>query len=174
MKFKSKFIALLLALVIMSLAAFVVYAGLHFSGGPGFGSGSVIIDVAIAGFGNDLSTTTVTATITDGDNLTAICRNNGGNIAPGQNPVNITGISAAQSVNPSTNGSANAYFHIDVIESAGITWSVAGCPNKNWTVTDLLGGITINLLAANGTDSVSQNYSCYVNELDRIIACTAQ
>lgn len=170
---RSKFFTVFITILVLASSAIIAWAGLHVVGGAGFGSGSVLIDLTIAGISNNRAAT-VTATITDGTNLTAVCRNNGGNIAYGQNPVNLVGISASQTVSPNNNGSADLNLHMDVIQLAGITWEVAGCPNRNWTVTDLLGGIQVNLTASDGSFTDIQNYSCFVNELDRVIACTRQ
>ena len=71
---KSKFFRLFLTVFILASSALIVWAGLHVIGGAGFGSGSVIIDLTVAGISNN-RTATVTATITDGYNLTAVCRN---------------------------------------------------------------------------------------------------
>jgi hypothetical protein len=168
---KSYFSKLFITLTILALSALVVWGGLGFSGGAGFGSGSVIIDTELHGVGN-ARPATVTATISDGVNLTAVCRNNGGNIAYGQNPVNIANITVSQVVAPDGQGNAQGDFHIDVIAASGITWDIAGCPNKNWTVTDLLGHINVHLVATDGTFTDTLDYSCFVNEINRIIACT--
>jgi hypothetical protein len=168
---KSKFMTMLVVLIILASSALTVWAGLHFSGGAGFGSGSVIINVSMVGVSGG-RTATVNATITDGYNLTAVCRNNGGNIAYGQRPVNLSNISASQVVTADSNGNATSNFRIDVISQAGITWQVAGCPNKNWRVTDLLGGIHVSLTASDGSFTDTQHYSCFVSDIDRIISCT--
>jgi hypothetical protein len=168
---KSKFFKTLIVLAILASTAVVALAGLTFVGGAGFGSGSVIIDARLVGISGSRATT-ITATITDGVNLTAVCKNNGGNIAYGQNPINLVGISAAQTISPDSNGNANTHFRINIINEAGINWQVAGCPNKNWTVTDLLGGIHVNLTASDGSFTDTLNYSCFVNDIGSTIACT--
>jgi hypothetical protein len=168
---RSYFYKLFIALVIISISALAVWAGLGFSGGAGFGSGSVIIDASLRGVSN-ARPATITATITDGGPLTAVCRNNGGNIAYGQNPVTLSNISATQTVTPNSLGNADSHFHIDVIAAGGITWQVAGCPNKNWTVTDLLGSINVQLVASDGTFTDTLNYACFTNEIAHVIACT--
>ena len=70
---KSKFIKMLIVLMILTSSALVVWAGLHFSGGAGFGSGSIRIHAELVGVSGG-RTATVTTTITNGYNLTAICR----------------------------------------------------------------------------------------------------
>jgi hypothetical protein len=166
---KSKFFTTLIVLVILASSALTVWAGLHFSGGAGFGSGSIVIDAELAGISGGRSAT-VTATVTSGAGLTAVCRNKGGNIAYGQNAVNVTGLSASQTVSPDRNGSATVHFRINLTQ--GVSARAAGCPNGNWKVTDLLGGVNVNLTATDGRFTDSQNYSCFVSEVDSIVACT--
>jgi hypothetical protein len=168
---KSKLFKTLIVLAVLAGSAIVALAGLTFVGGAGFGSGSVIIDARLVGISGN-SVTTVTATITDGTNLIAVCRNKGGNTAYGQNPVNLVGITASQAVSPDSNGNADTHFHINIIQAAGIDARAAGCPNGNWTVTDLLGGIQVTIVAANASFSDSLSYSCFVSDVGHVVACT--
>jgi hypothetical protein len=168
---KSKFFTTLIVLVILASSALTVWAGLHFSGGAGFGSGSIRIHAEIAGVSGG-RTATVTTTITNGNNLTAVCRNKGGNIAYGQNPVNINNITVVNSVNADRNGNAVVDFHINILQAAGITSRSAGCPNNNWKVTDLLGGINVTLTASDGRFTDVLTYSCFVSDVNSVVACT--
>jgi hypothetical protein len=168
---KSKFITLSVVLILIASSALTVWAGLHFSGGAGFGSGSVRIHTELVGVSGG-RTATITTTISDGYNLTAVCRNKGGNIAYGQNPVNISNITVVNSANADSNGNAVVDFHIDVIQAAGISAVAAGCPNGNWKVSDLLGHLNVTLTASDGTFVDTLTYSCFVNDVNHVVACT--
>jgi hypothetical protein len=167
---KSKFFSVLVLVLILASSVMTVWAGLHFSGGAGFGSGSVRINVRMVGIAGGRSTN-VTATITDGYNLTAVCRNVYGYYEEGDIPVNITNLSLSKTVQPNRNGNAHLNWHVDIIEEAGITWEDVGCPSSDWVVTDLLGHININIHASNGRFNDTLHYSCFVSDVDQIVEC---
>lgn len=157
-------IAAIVILVLFSFALLTANAGLTFVGGASVSSGSVKGEVKIAGFGNEATTVSMTVT---GYGLTAWCQNNGGNQAPGQNPVTVNS-TVSQTVFNSGNGSDVVNFHVDIRPTA----EVAGCPNKNWSVVDLLGTVYIDFVASNPVDgNVSLHLVCQVNERNATITC---
>lgn len=169
---KSKTLLSIIVLVVLSLSAFVASGGLHFAGGAGFGSGSVIIDVSVAGISS--RTQAVVVATVSGTNLTAMCQNRGGNMAPGQNPVNAN-VVVSESDRSDRNGRSDFSFTIDLIDETGLTKRSAGCPNGNWRVTGLVGTINVNLEAfvdGQNTPADTLNYSCTVNEANAFIECT--
>ncbi len=155
---------------VVILAATSAYAGLIFVGGASIGSGSLVATAQIAGFGNNTDTTSVSLNVY-GTNLTAMCQNKGGNLAPGQNPINVN-LDITQTVSPDKNGTASTSFHVSLLP----TWGNAGCPNGKWTVVGLLGYLRVTLTAfdtATG-DSDTLVYDCYVNEPFKQVDCTQQ
>ncbi len=165
--FRRRSLIPILALVFI-LVATSAYASLHFVGGASIGSGSLVANAQIAGFGNNTDTASVSLNVY-GTNLTALCQNKGGKIAPGQNPVNVD-VDRTESVSPDRNGSASTSFHVSLLP----TWSEAGCPNKNWSVVDLLGYLRVTLTATDTAtgDTDTLAYECYVNEPFKQIDCT--
>jgi len=159
---------LALCIILILASAALVYAGLHFRGSATLTSGSLRASVDISGFGNNTDTVTVTLTA-QGTDLTAMCQNRGGNLAPGQNPVNVS-VSASQTVSPGSNGSAEVNFHVNLLPSS----QAAGCPNRNWKVVDLLGTIYVNLFAIDNAtgDSDTINLVCFVNEAQQQVTCS--
>jgi hypothetical protein len=155
----------LVVVLVFSLAAMTVYAGLHFIGGAGVSLGSVHGTFSIAGFGSR-SDVTVTMTVT-GDNLTAQCINRGGTAAPGQNPVDVNA-STSVSGKADRNGRFSAELSLEILPS----WREAGCPNRQWTVDNLIGTIFVNFYATDGTNSDTISYTCDLNEPAGYIACT--
>jgi hypothetical protein len=165
---KKRFAHWLVGLLIFS-AVLVVYAGMHTVGSARFGFGSLDASVDIAGFGSDTDTVTVTLSAT-GSNLVAMCQNKGGNRAPGQNPLNVN-VSSSQTVSPGSNGRAGVSFNLNLLPTSA---KAAGCPNNNWTVTDLFGTLYVTLSGFNSSngDSFVHNFVCTVNESQRQVNCT--
>lgn len=169
---KIKSLLTVLVLIVLSFSAFVAYSGLHFVGNTGFGSGSVIINVAVAGISNQ--TNAVVVANVSGTGLTAMCQNRGENFAPGQNPVNVN-VTASDSDRSDRNGRAEFSFTIDLISQSGLSKQSAGCPNGNWTITGLIGTVHVNLQAfveGQSTPADTLNYTCTVNEANTFIQCT--
>jgi hypothetical protein len=68
---------------------------------------------------------------------TTVCRNNGGNIAPGQGTISLTRDFPTQSFEPDKNGRLRFTACTDPIRGSDFptpTSQQAGCPNGNWTV----------------------------------------
>lgn len=168
---KIKSLLTVLVLIVLSFSAFVAYSGLHFVGNTGFGSGSVIVDVSVAGI--SARTQAIVVANVSGTGLTAMCENRGGNFAPGQNPVNVN-VTVSDSERSDRNGRSDFSFTIDLISQAGLTKQSAGCPNGNWTITGLIGTIHVNLQAfveGQSTPADTLNYICTVNEANAFIQC---
>ncbi len=164
-----KHLRVLCILLIVASAALVVYAGMHIRDRSATVTlGSLRVSVDISGFGNDTDTVTSTLTV-QGTDLTAMCQNHGGTFAPGQNPVDVS-VSATQTASPDKNGSAEVDFHVNLLPSSG----EAGCPNRNWRVTDLLGTLYVNLFAIDNAtgDSDTLNLVCAINEAQQQVTCT--
>lgn len=164
---KKRIILLLVATLLLFMMPLAVYAGLHFVGTTSFGFGSLKATADISGFGNNTDSVVVTLSAY-GSNLTAMCQNKGGNRAPGQNPLSVS-VNTSQTVAPKKNGTAVVNFEVGLLPTA----VAAGCPNNNWTVTDLYGTLNVNLNAidsATGAQS-SQSFVCVVDEAHRQVTC---
>jgi hypothetical protein len=161
-------ITLLVTTLLLFVMPLAVYAGLHFVGTTSFGFGSLRASADISGFGNNTDSVVVTLSAV-GNNLTAMCQNKGGNRAPGQNPVSVS-VNTSQTVAPKKNGTAVVNFHVNLLPTA----DAAGCPNRNWTVTDLYGTLNVTLNAvdtATGAQA-SQSFVCVVDEAHRQVTCS--
>jgi hypothetical protein len=167
---KKRAVVSLLTLILF-VAVFTVYAGLSFVGGGSVTLGSVHGTVDIAGFGNDTQSVTVTMNVT-GSNLTAWCTNRGGNQAPGQNPVNVNASVTSSEVFPAHNGRATVNLSVNILP----TWDVAGCPNRNWRVTDLIGTIFVTFTGVDTSTepdtTVTLALVCNINEPNQTIICS--
>lgn len=165
---KKRLIALLLTSLLLFIMPLAVYAGLHFVGTTSFGYGSLKATADISGFGNNTDSVVVTLSAT-GSNLTAMCQNKGGNRAPGQNPLSVN-VNRSQTVAPGRNGSAYVNFEVSLLPSA----VEAGCPNRNWTVTDLYGtlNVTLNAVDTATGSQASQSFVCVVDEAHRQVTCS--
>src|SRR5688500_17952500 len=126
---------LLAAGAFVCIATVVLYAANpHFVVGPTATDLGTTLKVcgAIAGLGNTDITIIVTAT---GD-ATGTCTNQGGNQAPGQNPLKRTTEAKIINVEPK-NGRVD--FCVTTAEPATASARELGCPNDNWTaaITDV-------------------------------------
>lgn len=149
------------------LAAMTVLGGLHFIGSSSVDSGSVIAKVDVGGFGNDTEDITVDLHIS-GTGLQAMCENNGGKVAWGQELFDATA-NASQTVTVNKNGKATANFKTEIAPDA----KAAGCPNGNWTVVGVIGIINVDFLAMNNStgETAELKNICDVNEPQAFIAC---
>jgi hypothetical protein len=131
----------LVALIVSTTAA-VVLAAITWHSGPTFtqnagsdGTLNTIDDTfTITGDGSGQGNTRLTATITLSGTVRYTCRNQGGNEAPGQNPVPAT-TTGSQDVKP-TNHNGRSIVNLTVgplTASPTIGGKVAGCPNGNWS-----------------------------------------
>jgi hypothetical protein len=152
----------IIAVLVLVFSVVPTFAGLHFVGGAGVGTGSLVAYASIAGFGNDTDSVTVTLNVS-GSGLTAWCQNKGGNPAPGQNTVSVN-VGASQTVTATKAGKTTVNFHVDLLP--GITSKQAGCPNKNWKVIDLTGNLRVHFLAVNNTTQEQDELKldCFYNE----------
>jgi hypothetical protein len=124
-------------MVVIAQVTFVANAGMHFPGSAKVDH-SVFQGIAeVEGFGNNVAFSTVNLHLntTAGGGLTAACRNNGGNIAPGQNILPIDVSQTSPNLFPDQNGNASFSFTVPLLPTA----AAAGCPNGNWTVVGLKG-----------------------------------
>ena len=165
---KKRIISSLIATLVLFMMPLAVYAGLHFVGTTTFGFGSLRATADISGFGNNTDTVVVTLSAI-GNNLTAMCQNKGGNRAPGQNPVSVN-LNTSQTVSPGKNGQSVVNFHVNLLPTA----VAAGCPNKNWTVTDLYGTLNVTLNAVDSATGAqaSQSFLCVVDDAHRQVTCS--
>jgi len=131
-------VLIVLLLVALAQATLVVHASMHFP------VTAVVVDsstfngtASIYGYGS--STDFVVVTLQLGpNNLTALCENAGGNIAPGQNSV-VPNLTASSGFVPNSNGNFfYKFLPINLLPSV----QAAGCPNSDWTVAGLEGTLT--------------------------------
>lgn len=128
--------------LIYSVLAVLLVASISFSlvnaGGWSFdwGLGSLWANGYVAGLGNG----DVNVTLTANGTVQALCRNNGGNIAPGRNPVYFQ-VSQSAVYSTDENGRANVFVEAPNPTLANVATSPspksAGCPSDSWTVVGL-------------------------------------
>ena len=71
-------------------------------------------------------------------NVTASCTNQGGTMAPGQQPAAVT-VSGSEAIPASAIKNGNVAFDVTTTEPERVIAGAPGCPNPNWTeeITDL-------------------------------------
>jgi hypothetical protein len=103
---------------------------------PNYVDGGLSLNVAgaLAGLGNEDILVTLSATA----DVTSTCTNQGGNMAPGQNPAEVT-VSGSQSIPASEIKNGNVSFNVTTVSPATPIACAPGCPNPNWRqdITDL-------------------------------------
>src|SRR5215204_4218132 len=120
----------------VALAAFTMLASLafaanvHFKGEQTFTDNGLTLTAAgeLAGLGNADVIITLSA---EGDG-SALCRNRGGNIAPGQNKIPVL-VSAAQTVLAEEIKNGTTPYRLTTDGPDQPSAAEAGCPNGNWT-----------------------------------------
>ena len=133
-----KQVASLITVFIVVLSVFAVSAQ-SISGVFSFSRGSLILSGTIRGLGN-VSNNAFYSTLTGTAQVTALCQNRGGNVAPGQNPVVVLVSKTSPPLAPDSNGNADVWITITDAEvsAAFVAGSYSardvGCPNNNWTV----------------------------------------
>ena len=105
---------------------------------------------------------------------TAMCKNKGGNLAPGQNPIEVN-VMGLQSIPETLIKNGTAPFSVTVDDPPLPTATEGGCPNGNWKVVDLFvswTSATITVKVA-GTEAVllQQDYKCVTTSTSG--TCTA-
>jgi hypothetical protein len=88
---------------------------------------SLLAEGALAGLGNEDILVTLTATA----NVNAVCQNNGGNQAPGQNPAPIT-VTGTQSIPAEEIKNGNVRFSVMTKAPPRLIPGAPDCPNPNW------------------------------------------
>lgn len=125
-----------LMVAMLALPVSIALAAVKFHAGPRVteneGTNQICVLADISGLGNEDVNTDVTATFT----ATTVCRNNGGNTAPGQGVVSLTETFPTE-VTEVKNGRARINFCTAAIRGEDFptpSAEEAGCPNGNWTV----------------------------------------
>jgi hypothetical protein len=114
---------------------------------------------ALAGLGNEDILVTLSATAA----ATSTCTNQGGNMAPGQNPAEVT-VSGSQSIPASEIKNGTVSFNVTTESPVTPIPGAPGCPNPNWRqdITDLsftTGTITVEQPAGKTVLTVYCTYS---------------
>lgn len=145
-----------------------------------FSLGSLDMTGKLTGLGNNFYSVTMTGYGT----VTAICQNNGGNQAPGRNPISIN---VTQSETVTTDSNGNALVQITDADptlaqiSPSPTPKTAGCPSSTWTVVGIQYGSTnwtganITVRDINGVIQISLNFTCtttFTNGVGTSLSCT--
>jgi len=123
--------ATVLALAAVSLLASLAFAAsVHFKGEQTFIDNGLTLTAAgeLAGLGNADVLITLSA---EGDG-SAVCRNRGGNVAPGQNKVPVL-VTATQIVLAEEVKNGTTPYRLTTTGPEQPTATEAGCPNGNWT-----------------------------------------
>lgn len=130
-------LALLLAL---SMNSAVMASSVHLKGGanaaPAFTDNGLTLTASGAlsglGFGDVVINVSATA------NPTAVCSNNGGNAAPGQNPAPVT-VTGSVGIPASAIKNGNAPFSLTTTPPVTPIARAPDCPNTNWVenITDM-------------------------------------
>ena len=123
--------ATLLALAALGLfASLALAASVHFKGDQTFTDNGLTLTAAgeLAGLGNGDVVITLSAV---GD-ASALCRNRGGNAAPGQNKIPIL-VTATQTVLGEEVKNGTTPYLLTTAGPEQPTATAAGCPNGNWT-----------------------------------------
>ena len=123
--------------VVVSQTTLLVFAAMHFPGTATVSHTTFYGTAAIEGYGSTTAYDNVNLHLFTkaGSQLTILCANQGGNIAPGQITIapNISQTSPNQV--PNKNGNASFSFTIPMLTSNG-----AGiCPNSNWSILGFKG-----------------------------------
>jgi hypothetical protein len=123
--------ATLLALTAFSILASLAFAAsVHFKGQQTFTDNGLTLTAAgeLAGLGN----ADVIITLSAEGAASALCRNRGGNIAPGQNKIPVL-VGATQTVLAEEIKNGNTPYRLTTAGPEQPTAAEAGCPNGNWT-----------------------------------------
>jgi hypothetical protein len=140
------------SLCCMLLVGVVFAISVHFKRQPSFADQGLTLSTSgsIAGLGNGDVFVSLEATGTP----TAVCTNQGGNTAPGQNPATVT-VSGITSSPLPRDKNGNVLFTVTTNPPAQPTPQAAGCPNNNWsaTITDVtFTSATIKVFAGSVSD----------------------
>jgi hypothetical protein len=116
--------------IVAAISTVALATNPHFVGTPTCSvtsSGALSCSGKIAGLGGEPASSTITADVT----ATFVCRNHGGNIAPGQGTFTPGATSPS---NPITVRNGNVLFSNTLQPPATPSPAQAGCPNGGWTV----------------------------------------
>jgi hypothetical protein len=122
------------AIAMVAVSTTIALAAITFHSGPTvvFNSdGSATATGNLSGLGN----TPATATLQVTTSFRYTCQNKGGNVAPGQNSVEVIGQPGTQTLS-STDKNGRADLSVTApaaVPSPTVSGTTAGCPNGNWT-----------------------------------------
>jgi hypothetical protein len=126
-------LSLVVALVATLALAGTALGAITFHSGPTLvwnSDGSATATGNLSGLGN----TPATATLQITTSYTYTCQNKGGNVAPGQNSIEVFGAPGTQLLD-STDHNGRASLSVTAYPgtpSATVSGTAAGCPNGNW------------------------------------------
>ncbi len=129
-----KILSLVVALVATLALAGTALGAITFHSGPTLtwnSNGSATVTGDLSGLGNSPATATLQITTS----YTYTCQNRGGNVAPGQNSVEVIGAPSTQQLDD-TDHNGRSTLSVTAFPgtpSATVNGKTAGCPNGNWT-----------------------------------------
>jgi len=120
------------------MATGIAWAEVNFKRKPAPKAVDVGLQLTASGALSGLGNATVFITITATADPTAICTNNGGNEAPGQNPAEVD-VTGAIAIPPGEIKNGNLTFSVTTDLPEQPTPAEAGCPSSQWTaaITDM-------------------------------------
>lgn len=166
---RRKVISILSVLLVLSISSSVAFAGsIHLSSPVSFTTGSLIADGTLAGLGN----ANVNIILEGRGTGVATCTNNGGNTAPGQNPVQVD-VQGIESIPATLIQNGSTPFHVETAEPIWPTAQQAGCPNTNWRVTSFFVYWTSAIITVKDLSGVvlfQQKFTCTTTTTS--VSCT--
>ena len=132
---------LVVTALVLLCAGMAYAASVHLKGGKNaevsFVDGGLVLSASseLAGLGNEDVFITLDALA----DVTSTCTNKGGNMAPGQNPAEVS-VTGGVSIPAEEIKNGNLAFDVTTVAPVTPIPGAPGCPNKNWVqdITDMM------------------------------------